>query len=262
MLQEMLICSIYDLYLIMVAFYSSSQTHKSLKSPPGLEDFTQSKNTPNLKLNTHYIKKLKISSFLAQKHPFTIYSILSMPPSHLSYWFRLPQSSRSSLKQTFATINTDQHPQSPYSPTLNQTSFTQQHPRQLKQHLIAFLPHPRLNLDPAHCIFLHRRLNVIDYHHFFYVSAQPRVVLDQLFLLNDQMCLAQNIVEISPHLFDLTCHDRSILLARHREKDDFVVLAEFVQKNIDVGPILQRFIVLVVVDNRAIQLKDQSVRLG
>ena len=40
------------------------------------------------------------------------------------------------------------------------------------------------------------------------------------------------------------------------------MLAEFVQKNIDVGPILQRFIVLVVVDNRAIQLKDQSVRFG
>ena len=76
------------------------------------------------------------------------------------------------------------------------------------------------------------------------------------------MCLAQNVVEISPHLFDLTYHDFRILVAGHREKDDFVVLAEFVQKNIDVGPILQRFIVLVVVDNRAIQLKDQSVRFG
>ena len=46
MLQEMLISSVYDLYLIMVAFYSSSQTHKSVKSSPGLEDLLNQKTHP------------------------------------------------------------------------------------------------------------------------------------------------------------------------------------------------------------------------
>jgi len=145
-------------------------------------------------------------------------------------------------------------------PALNYTQFTPQYFRQFEKHFVAFISCPRLNLYPVDCEFFDQRLDVIDYHHFSDVPAQPRVVFDQLILFNDQVCLTKNIVKISAHFFDLTYHDLSILLAWHRKENNFVVLTEFVQKNIDVRPILQSFIVLVVVDYSVIQLDDQSIR--